>query len=973
MKDVINARSKVWLDPAPPSLVLLPFINHAQVHCYIAYGKVVRRPGSTMYDLHLRLLDSLGRPSQKAVEDRINKLAIVLRFVLPLINGQITGSYVDIPGYRQRPGSTDCGWFVCQAVSAIVHGQLDQLQRPLPIKLVKQQVHDILGQCKDQVLNRICDGIVAPSPLILHNRYSPPPWLSEKSVEPKYSKSEKPQWIPPQIERSLSVPPVDTGALDATGGSWEEVFGPRADLEFEHVSGEAFSGYLEAVGQGGHTPPAGLLVNVGGQIPDSVPHALLLAGGRDDLAWAPEAPSSSDSRDDIPDETGSGPGVKRFLQGLRAIPDGLEKNKTILTGERHIDSLSLTAENPQFTLPLQFYLYPPQASTLTTDNGLSVLVEDKPKKLSHIPNFTLAKTGSNNDFHVNIFFPNYDKGMNNGKRVITMLNDADFSQFMNEVLLPALVRVELFCLPNYHHAVSALRRSLPKSYQRAKPNGASGIDAFTSFRILPEFFNMLIFYCRKIVNFFPQHTKFRRFFFHVYGMGLKSIGQELSRKDGNALLHVLKLYPIVDWSLQNPRDIVVDVGLEINVLDEQLPNEIDGLTLIWKLAALERLAQHAWRQAHVNLYMHSHKVGGISSSPRTFIATMFYYMHAYMKDKVITCRHWDFSYGASFSPLEALSNSKRYVLDTTELRKRLVESVGSYGVRIEWRCGVWVAMEILRMDPPLWVKCFRQCNAIVAVQRRHVVNLKVAFLEAHMWFFSQLQRLSVKERNSEPAWSTLPLDAYKILRYGARKNPAGARIKSSHLADPTRIADTMLPLSREHDEQSEESTNDLDDDELRAWVAQHVNQTLGAWLWGCMAPGDKLQRTPGSAFCGPLVLRDWRRCVDQSIQYQTRQSASGFSKVVQFLFPPNWHISNVGRIWDTLELAVLDPIIARLDPLDPPSRRQYSQFIQAEISRTMRTWEYLPCTHEGTVWSYSGKGMTKTYMVYRNPLYLANC
>ncbi|QRV97793.1 capsular polysaccharide export protein [Ceratobasidium sp. AG-Ba] len=1033
MRQLIDQRGMVWSNREPPSMIVMPYIDRALVHSYLAFGKVVRRPGCDLYDLHLNLLDSLNRPSSKEVTSRLEMFMTIVRHLLPQIDGRITGSYFASTQYRQLPGSVDCGWFVCQAVSSITHGRDMASFRPLPIDLVKTRVQDILMQCRDGALHQLSLGHVLKSPIILHQQFAPPPW--KQLPLPVQHKPPAPQWVKPDIERSLSVPPGDSLRNDGTHGSWEDVFGPRPEIAFERVSGEAFQGFLDAIAEGTYTPPPGLLANTGAQLADSLEQAVLLEGETANLTWAPDALSGYDSSGNESRDSVSGPGVKRFLQGVRSIPDGRERSQTLLTGERRnqnlslnwtrdsieieeewlkagldIDSLSLTAENPQFTMPLQFYLYPPRASTLTTDNGLSVLVDGKPKKLSHIPNFTLAKTGAGGDFRVNVFFPGYDKGKNLGNRVITMLNDGDFAQWCNEVMLPALVRLEMFCDPQYRHAILALRQTLPKSYQRSKPNGATGSDTFTGYRILPELFNHLMSYCRKIVNFFPHLAKFRGFFFHVFGMGLKSLGQEVTRNDGNALLHVLKQYPIVDWSLQNPRDIVADVGLEINLLEEELPNEIDGITLIWKISALQRLAQEVWRKPHVNSYMHSHVVGGISTSPRAPIGLMFYYMHAYMKDKGITYKHRDFSYGAEFAPLDGLSNSQRYVRDMKELRARLVECFGSYGIRIEWRCGVWAANEILGMDPRLWIGRFLQVGAIVAVRTHHVVNLKVMFIDSYRWFFTQLQQLRPAERSSEPVLlmacvltyliqglvkrpdemsssrymakslsivararqfgfvsipsrclssdclgmsHALSLNCYKILRYAARKNPAGARIKGSTL--------TVTERTYEAHQSNPGTSQDvcpavamIDGHELTGWLVEHINHTLASWLWARMTPGDKVQRVPLHAFHGPFLLRNWTTCVDATVTYRIRPSRSGYSNVVNFLFPRNWQLMDVGKVWGTLQTMLLDPIQERLVSLDPVARTQCSQLMRTEISRIMRTWEYLPCTHKGTVWTYSG-------------------
>ncbi|QRW03479.1 capsular polysaccharide export protein [Ceratobasidium sp. AG-Ba] len=110
-----------------------------------------------------------------------------------------------------------------------------------------------------------------------------------------------------------------------------------------------------------------------------------------------------------------------------------------------------------------------------------------------------------------------------------MMNDPDYALWCNSVLLPALHRVEFLCPPEYRHTATSLRQSVPKSYEDSKPRGGITGDSFKGFRMLPELFNLLLHYCRKIVDRFPQLAKFRGFFIHVYGQNLKAIGPETGR------------------------------------------------------------------------------------------------------------------------------------------------------------------------------------------------------------------------------------------------------------------------------------------------------------------------------------------------------------------------------------------------------------------------------------------------------------
>ncbi|KAG8689802.1 hypothetical protein FRC09_012252 [Ceratobasidium sp. 395] len=741
MTQLILQRHMVWSGSEPPELVVIPIIDHLHAHCYLWYGHVQRRLGSDLYDLHLSLLDSLSSPSKETINTQLASCTSVLRFLLPQVNGLITGGHLAIPEYQQASGSTDCGYFVCQAISAIVYGQRQSLASLCPVSHVKEGVLDVLESCKAGALEQILAGHSLESPIILHvpPSHTPPPWLQVPQKKPKRKTTIKSQtWVAPKLERSLSEPPGDYRPAAGTG-SWEEIFGPRVDICFEQVSEEAFQGYLEAIAKGTYHPPPGLLANTGGQVAESLMPALFLGRESERLPWAPEAQPLEASDEDGPLDPAGGAGLRRFLQGLSHLRDGRERSLAVFTGEHHnqplhlnwtketvdiseewltagldIDSLSLTAKEPQFTSGVVFYAYPPRSGTLTTDNGLAIGFDNKTIKLSHIPNLAFAHVGSHNQFRINVFFPHYQKGQNNAKQYITMMNEQDFTQWYDDVVWQAICRMELLCPEQYRHAATCLRQLLPRSYQNAKLHATHGGLEAKGYKILPELFNLLLHYIRMIVERNPRLFKFKDFFLHVWGTNLKAIGHEIWRKDGNALLHVLKTFPIVDWSLQNPRDIVVDVGLEINLRQDLLPSDIDGLTLLWRLGALKELAAQAWRKAHVDAYMHSHAVGGISASPRSLVSSQFYYVHAYMKDKVLTYRHRDSSIGTGFSPEDSLLNSQRYVREISTLSQILKSSPGSFGVRVEWRCGVWAANQILLLDPVLWIQRFQLSNAVVS-------------------------------------------------------------------------------------------------------------------------------------------------------------------------------------------------------------------------------------------------------------------
>jgi hypothetical protein len=74
-----------------------------------------------------------------------------------------------------------------------------------------------------------------------------------------------------------------------------------------------------------------------------------------------------------------------------------------------------------------------------------------------------------------------------------------------------------------------------------------------------------------------------------------------------------------------------------------------------------------------------------------------------MKDKVNTYRHRDSSISIGFSPEEALEGSSSYFTNMNALRDVWTHNVGNYGVRLEWRCGLWAATQVSSLDPQLWV------------------------------------------------------------------------------------------------------------------------------------------------------------------------------------------------------------------------------------------------------------------------------
>ncbi|KAG8721062.1 hypothetical protein FRC08_016035 [Ceratobasidium sp. 394] len=1036
-----NLRDQVWIGPEPPARVILPVIDHPQMHCYLWYGSIERRRDRSNYHCRLTYLDSLSQPAEATLSKRLAEAKLVLQFLLPQIDGEVTGTYQRIPGYRQSPGSLDCGFFVCQAVSALAFGHDHALQRLTPVEIVRGGIRKILDECADKALLKLSRGLAHTDPILLHrkNRETTPPWRRSSPTAPpniEAEKKPKPRWSTPDYQRSLSEPASDVPASDVQAYGWEAIFGPPITAKFGAVSSESTRNYLDGVRTNTVSMPAGLLAGTKARLPGRVMEATLLTRGTKPLAsFLPGITVVGGENEQGLECPEDGISARLMCHALSSLQEGRERSVAMLTGTHHgrtfhlnwakdtidleeeyltanldIDSLSLTAADPQFTMPATLHAYPPRASTLTTDNGLSIVWEGEKRPLSHFPNFTLLNMGLNNQFRVNIFFPSYYKGQKGG-RYVTMMSEQDYTEWWESVMLRSLFTLTKITEGSIQESCRRLWVEIPKTYSSAKARCSAGQRTFTGFKVIPEVLNLALGFARRIVNREHSLTKYRDFFYHVWGINLKAVAEAIpERSGGDSVLHVLQLFPIVDWSVQNPLDVVLDVGLEIGVRSESLPLDVEDMTLLWNLDELKQLLASGWRKPRVDAYMHSHVVGGVAARPRAHIAPLFYKFQAYMKEKVLTYIHRDHSIGVGFSPQDGLLGSKAYKTETTGLLKAWEDGKGSYGVRLEWRVGLSAAAEILELDPELFKRRFLAAGAIVGIPTSTIVRFKTIMLHCYDWVFRNMQRLPQRERESEPVallastlaylmhglvqrpddmsssrdmakrlqlvsrairygMASVPPDQlgqdflrirgvitaqqYPILDYIARKSPAGARLKTSLLRQE---AECFCP---------EQGTGWSQGDQ--EWVERLVKITLAGWLWARMPVQDLATGVHPNVHHGPFLLQGWQRAVDEGVHYSVRQSKDGFNKVLDKLLPPNWVSKQLGRHWESLHIVVLQPIRERLEEVGPDLRTAYSSQLRKSILQVMQSWQFLPCVQTRIIWSQEGSGKTKKYMVYRNP------
>ncbi|KAB5588112.1 Cell wall alpha-1,3-glucan synthase ags1 [Ceratobasidium theobromae] len=320
----------------------------------------------------------------------------------------------------------------------------------------------------------------------------------------------------------------------------------------------------------------------------------------------------------------SGMAIAEFTQHLLEIEDLFERQKALLSGGNpdrplklnwlkdtidleedwllpsvDIDSLSLTISNPKFMEPVVIHAYPPRAATISTDNGLKVLHNGQERPLSHsVQNFCCFSVGTNNQFKVNIFFPNYVVPRANNRRYKTFMKNMDYCWWYDEVFLVTLEKVSNRLPPNLMPAYVQATQELPAMYFVAEKRAVSaskGGQNFTGHKMIPELLNHILPIMREIVERKDDLAHFRGFFFHIYGINLKTVGQGLDgQEQGNLLWHIFNMYPIVDWDKQNPQDVVVDFSLEINIDPRHLPADINHVTLLWDFDNVLAILRDTW-------------------------------------------------------------------------------------------------------------------------------------------------------------------------------------------------------------------------------------------------------------------------------------------------------------------------------------------------------------------------------------------
>jgi hypothetical protein len=310
--------------------------------------------------------------------------------------------------------------------------------------------------------------------------------------------------------------------------------------------------------------------------------------------------------------------------------------------------------------------------------------------------------GSNNQFRLIVFFPGCRKKVND-----RLWRNIPLEQEMQDwyhAFLTALRAASAAMPDEWQHAVEKTIEALPSSYHSAAVHATAGGGgrSFVGHRIEPQILNAVFPILRCIINTRPEFASYRGYFFHLCGINLKLATQSIhGRESDNPLNYAFRIYGFINWCEQNPNDIVVDVGLALNLHRGSLPEELQKSTLLIRHDPLRELLRPGFQQPQRDRYCHSFVISGLRAKPlaKNRSEAGVLKIQAYHKDMVLTYRHRDKSIGANFTADEALGlgNRTKFLSEINGFQQ-VIEEAGSYGVRFEWRLTAWAANRMMLFD-----------------------------------------------------------------------------------------------------------------------------------------------------------------------------------------------------------------------------------------------------------------------------------
>lgn len=439
-----QSQNFVWTNKQLPSRIVLPVVEHELRHCYVWYGDVyVTATGH--FSVLLTHLDSLSNPSASEWNRRMANAYRVLEILFPTLN-RPTARHIEFPEYKQDPGSLDCGLFVCLTVSAMCFDSPLAMRRPLPPHVIRARIRCILNDCKHGYLWSLAEGRFLDTVTLLHDPVAewppkhhpasqnpffarvrdmsiahsiqPAPWTLSSVPDASISTSPQPGLTSYQdamaeneYRRQVDFHAIERGASQLSGFSF--AYGRHSMFPFPDPGSHSYDNFFSEL-EDTSVNDQGLLQNALGRNRRNLMKAVLLEDGEGRASSLPPGIHvvHHGNRTSLEDDENAGLGPDLYTQCIRAIPEVQGKVKAVLTGEiegeqttlnwnkdyvdpekdfliatSDIDSLSLTTSNPEFCVPVAIMAYPSRASTLTTDNGLRVLVNGELHALSHCKSY----------------------------------------------------------------------------------------------------------------------------------------------------------------------------------------------------------------------------------------------------------------------------------------------------------------------------------------------------------------------------------------------------------------------------------------------------------------------------------------------------------------------------------------------------------------------------------------------------------
>ncbi|KAG8792616.1 hypothetical protein FRC12_005466 [Ceratobasidium sp. 428] len=775
----------------------------------------------------------------------------------------------------------------------------------------------------------------------------------------------------------------------------------------------------------------------------------------DEALHTPEALSLDDYRDTVWSLGGpQSPDAQKFLitgkhEGRRITLDWLKETvplqKEWMIASTDVDSLSLTTqEAPTFLEAGCYYPYPSRALSLLNRNNLKVNIKGKavemhtckykrhmdgPFQLSGSrpflagPNFCLAAFGPNNQFRFNVFFPGC-KEMVNDRMWRNIPTEVEMTDWYHVVL--AAMRFAKHSLPDeYLHAAQKTIEAMPPSYEAAKRlcHQRGGQRSFVGHRIEPVVLNRTFELVRRIIDGTPRYQRYRGYFFHLCGINLKLATQTIhGREAENPLNYAFQTNRFVDWCQQNPHNIVVDVGLAINVDNRFAPEEIHRSTLLFRYDPLRELLRPAYNQPQRDQYCHSFVVSGLRADPSSKVRKGAGVMkvQAYHKDMVLTYRHRDKSTGANFTTNQALGLHDRAKFESEIVAfQEAMEEAGSYGVRLEWRLGPWAANRAMLANPRDMVDRLFDSGALVCLPTETVASHKILLSKGWAGILYRQRDLNKRLRQSPevallacivtywlkglvkrpdemsstrqmaqdlylvnhaknygvPSMPSRCLDdtglkvsyeldaaSFSILNQVNVNYPGRNRIKGSKALRVIPVPDPVLtPPPTPGPAQPHRPSDALWNEESEDFLDRLLNRSLPRALWNEF-PAQHLAKTSLAAEIRkrPFRRAHWKDVAEPFTRLGTVKA--NFNKVLDKLFPVNW--ASKARAYEGYDQDFLQRIRQHIDTRPAQYRARYSEILREKIWVQMRRdWEYLPAVQAHRFWSYDVEESVRVYRI----------